>query len=502
MCKFRWSSPLLAVLLLLQPLPNRSADAWPFSAPPADPPPAKPAVIEVMADGLGPSVDAARKDACRAAVAQVVGLLVVASDQVKNEKLIDSKVLTYSDGFVESFDPVGQPETSDGTVHVKLKVRVRRGKLTKVLSDNAIPVKEVDLKGVQAQSETLETQAQTASEIMKELFHGFPASVLKVETLKAVRVSGDSEESIIEIPVRVQVDPAKWKAWVAQAKRLLDPLAESKGTENWNVRMAGWTPLRKSAGESKPKDEPSNEAAKQIAKFAKENPWGLRFVPDSERKGAAVRWKLDTPDRTAAARGRPSPKDATMPAIISDEDHVIAILDSLDGKLCWWKLPADTYATFLKEACWPTVELRIETADGSGIGTAMADWTESVTDAPPTEGKRKSGNSHREGRVVLEEKDGVGRPTLAVGSPFTLGNSDHSFAIFGCVALERNGGSALLLPCGSVGQGYMICHAPSMVFPRRFRVPANEIPAVETAKVSAVLSASQEPLLPAPRSRR
>ncbi|MEK6238929.1 MAG: SHD1 domain-containing protein, partial [Planctomycetales bacterium] len=53
----------------------------------------------VLAEGVGTANDAALKDAFRNAVRQVVGTVVDAETLINNDKLIDDKVLTYSDGF-------------------------------------------------------------------------------------------------------------------------------------------------------------------------------------------------------------------------------------------------------------------------------------------------------------------------------------------------------------------------------------------------------------------
>ena len=58
---------------------------------------------EVVAEGVGTTADEAIKDAFRNAVRQVVGAVVDAETLVKNDELIDDKVLTYSDGFIKGY---------------------------------------------------------------------------------------------------------------------------------------------------------------------------------------------------------------------------------------------------------------------------------------------------------------------------------------------------------------------------------------------------------------
>ena len=58
---------------------------------------------EVIAEGVGDSHDNAIKDAFRNAVRQVVGVYVDSETLVKNDKLVDDKILTLSNGFINDY---------------------------------------------------------------------------------------------------------------------------------------------------------------------------------------------------------------------------------------------------------------------------------------------------------------------------------------------------------------------------------------------------------------
>ena len=58
--------------------------------------------ISVVATGIGKDRDEALKSALRAAVEQAVGVLVDAETLVTNDKLVTDKILTFSDGFVQT----------------------------------------------------------------------------------------------------------------------------------------------------------------------------------------------------------------------------------------------------------------------------------------------------------------------------------------------------------------------------------------------------------------
>ena len=78
---------------------------------------AKPGLANVMAEGTGTTPDEALKDAFRNAVRQVVGAVVDAETMVKNDELIDDKVLTYSDGFIKTYQEVPGSRKFEGGHH-------------------------------------------------------------------------------------------------------------------------------------------------------------------------------------------------------------------------------------------------------------------------------------------------------------------------------------------------------------------------------------------------
>ena len=82
----------------------------------------------VIAEGVGATAEDAIKDAFRHAVRQVVGAVVDAETLIENDEIIEDKVLTYSDGFIKSYEEVvGSKKVKDGLHRIKIKAQVERG---------------------------------------------------------------------------------------------------------------------------------------------------------------------------------------------------------------------------------------------------------------------------------------------------------------------------------------------------------------------------------------
>jgi len=85
--------------------------------------------VVVVVEGVGLTAAAAEKQAFRAAVQQGVGVLVDATTIVKNDKLIEDKILTYSHGFIKSWDKISTTKV-EGLFVMKISAVVKRRDLS------------------------------------------------------------------------------------------------------------------------------------------------------------------------------------------------------------------------------------------------------------------------------------------------------------------------------------------------------------------------------------
>ena len=101
---------------------------------------------ETVVEGVGLTAAAAEKQAFRAAVQQGVGALVDATTIVKNDKLIEDKVLTYSHGFIKSWDKISTSKI-DGFFVMKIRAVVKR-------RDLAVQLKKLNIASTRLDGKT------------------------------------------------------------------------------------------------------------------------------------------------------------------------------------------------------------------------------------------------------------------------------------------------------------------------------------------------------------
>ena len=185
----------------------------------------------VIAEGVGTTPDEAIKDAFRNAVRQVVGAVVDAETLVKNDEIIDDKVLTYSDGFIKGYEEVvGSKKVKGGLHRIKIEAQVeRRSVIAKLRAANVI-VKEVDGKGLFAEAVTQLEAEMDAAALLKKQFEGFPQSCITATLLGTPElVEKSTNQATVRLHVQIEPDLKAYKAFSGKLISILDKLAQSKG---------------------------------------------------------------------------------------------------------------------------------------------------------------------------------------------------------------------------------------------------------------------------------
>jgi len=90
-------------------------------------------LVSVKGTGTGITEPEALKDAYRDAVETAVGLYVDAEQMVKNDEIVEDKILTQSNAYIESYD-VLKKSTANGVCTIKILAKVKTKALTKKLS--------------------------------------------------------------------------------------------------------------------------------------------------------------------------------------------------------------------------------------------------------------------------------------------------------------------------------------------------------------------------------
>ena len=217
----------------------------------------------IVCSGTGKDQSEAEKAALRSAVEQAVGALVDAETLVKNDEVVNNQVLSHSDGFVEKWEPIGEPKKgSGGETTVKIKAVVRRNKLIEKLTEVKVTVKDVDGKSLFGEVVTKMEGKANAADLLKKVFEGIPETLLVAE-VKDQKVVKEGNPSTVEVTIEVKFDWDAYTKFGQRLKNVLDQVCVKKSqsteitqsvidTGNW-FRSFAWTALgeiKEKVGES------------------------------------------------------------------------------------------------------------------------------------------------------------------------------------------------------------------------------------------------------------
>jgi len=198
----------------------------------------------VRATGEGATKALALHDACRNAVEQVTGTLILSESEVDNGQLIKDKIIAFSNGKVEDFEIVESKKSNDGgesywTITIDAQVLVI--KLIEELRVNNVTLKaNVESEALSQLGEVVsrEERDHTAAKTIKELMQYYPHCIWTVEPTGTLRTQDNRTsggEFIVAHKVRFEITTAKWNRFANAFKRLLGEVALDRKTLRLNT---------------------------------------------------------------------------------------------------------------------------------------------------------------------------------------------------------------------------------------------------------------------------
>jgi hypothetical protein len=193
--------------------------------------------IDVMATGIGIDQDAALRSAFRSAVQQAVGALISTETLIANEEVVSDQILSFSAGFVESYEQVGEPRTIDGLVSIQIAAKVKRNDLNDRLHRAGVIQIAMDGRSLAGERLTREMSRADATEMLLDLLENFPANVYDFST--TWRYDLDTRRVIVDVETRINA--RRYAAFVEEFTEML-PFVGG--------RAGGSVPVQLTRGES------------------------------------------------------------------------------------------------------------------------------------------------------------------------------------------------------------------------------------------------------------
>jgi len=214
---------------------------------------------EVTVTGRGATPQEAFDDAIRTALRQVAGSFVRTDSKVQDDQLIQDRIITHSQGFIEKATKEGPAKKlKDGTYEQVARVIVRVGKVQEIFTESAASSSTIDGDSLAAKVRSLRENKASADELLAAVFEGFPANVMDCEI--APECTGDrlklstppenggfdakslkleDDQVFVLLKVDVWVNQQKWKAWAKAAEDAFKAVAIGGHTIKINAKKTG-----------------------------------------------------------------------------------------------------------------------------------------------------------------------------------------------------------------------------------------------------------------------
>ena len=186
---------------------------------------------DVIVEGTGDSSANAIKDAFRNAVRQVVGALVDAETLVKNDELVEDKILTYSNGFIKTYTEIPGSQKTQGGIHrVKIKATVETGGVIAKLKASNITVKDVDGKGLFAEVMTKLDSEKDGLVLIEKHLKNFPQNCMSAVVVGGPEIVSKTDEKVIaKFTLKIEPNLKEYKVFTDNIIPVLEKAAFKKG---------------------------------------------------------------------------------------------------------------------------------------------------------------------------------------------------------------------------------------------------------------------------------
>jgi hypothetical protein len=120
-----------------------------------------PQTNEITVTGIGTTLESAEKQALASAIRQAVGAYMDSKTIIENEEVIQDRILSVSNAFIEKYELIGQPKkSSDGLIEIIILAKVKTNQVVQALKEQNLISGEVAGQNLWAEASTKVMNAQ------------------------------------------------------------------------------------------------------------------------------------------------------------------------------------------------------------------------------------------------------------------------------------------------------------------------------------------------------
>jgi hypothetical protein len=188
-----------------------------------------PARQVVQAEGIGRTLEEARRDAIRAAVRKAAGMLVMSELTIENDKVLRDKVLAYSDGVIAPGTYRELKRTRQGQLWtVRIFAQVVSRKLAERLEAVGLVTHKINGEALAGTVLSRAEARARGAELLESVLGELPG-VLAAQVETPLARNYDEEKGQLRLVVRVGAEARRYDRWVRRAGAVLSRACTWKG---------------------------------------------------------------------------------------------------------------------------------------------------------------------------------------------------------------------------------------------------------------------------------
>jgi hypothetical protein len=139
---------------------------------------------EITVTGIGTTLESAEKQALASAIRQAVGAYMDSKTIVENEEVIQDRILSVSNAFVDRYEVVGQPKkSSDGLIQITVIAMVKANQVLQALKQNNLISADIAGENLWAEAATKVQNTQDSLTFLNEKLPELLKTLIKLEFL-------------------------------------------------------------------------------------------------------------------------------------------------------------------------------------------------------------------------------------------------------------------------------------------------------------------------------
>jgi len=179
--------------------------------------------MKVIVTGIGADADAARLNAIRNAVEQIIGVYVSADTLVKNQAILKDEILGYSGGYVRDTRILSEEHDRDGLIAVTIEADVVASKLKRKLEFLNIAVRNVEGETLFNEASGRMEEKRSGVALLNKIISKYPQAAYNIEVGAPQIKSVDQAAGMATLGISLKI---RWdQAFLHELRSVIEQVA-------------------------------------------------------------------------------------------------------------------------------------------------------------------------------------------------------------------------------------------------------------------------------------